>query len=80
MYSRGSNKITHIGSIGHKRFGKPRPLSEEEIKDVAYRFGYGAKFLHSVGADGVELHGAHGYPAMCCIVVGLSIGVFFFEY
>jgi 2,4-dienoyl-CoA reductase-like NADH-dependent reductase (Old Yellow Enzyme family) len=39
----------------------PRPLTNAEVKDVAYRFGYAAKMLHDAGADGVELHGGHGY-------------------
>jgi len=42
-------------------FGKPRALSVEEIHDVVDRFAYGAEVLYNAGADGAQLHAAHGY-------------------
>ncbi|WAQ88142.1 hypothetical protein PtA15_9A267 [Puccinia triticina] len=42
-------------------FGKARALSVDEIQDVVDRFAYGAEVLYKAGADGAQLHGAHGY-------------------
>ncbi|CAJ0933855.1 unnamed protein product, partial [Mesorhabditis belari] len=43
-------------------FGKPIPLTEEEIQsDVVERFTFAAEVCHQAGFDGVQLHGAHGY-------------------
>ncbi|RCN37034.1 oxidoreductase, FAD/FMN-binding protein [Ancylostoma caninum] len=43
-------------------FGKPVPLSLEQIKtEVIDRFVYAAKFAYEQGFDGIELHAAHGY-------------------
>ncbi|KAA1114385.1 hypothetical protein PGT21_006795 [Puccinia graminis f. sp. tritici] len=42
-------------------FGKARALSLDEVHDVVERFAYGAEVLYNAGADGVQLHGAHGY-------------------
>ncbi|KAL9938109.1 hypothetical protein V8E36_002732 [Tilletia maclaganii] len=44
-----------------KSFAKPRPLSVEEIKDVVNEFADAAELAHQIGADGVQLHSAHGY-------------------
>lgn len=37
------------------------PMTTREIDDVIARFADAAAFAKSVGFDGVELHGAHGY-------------------
>ncbi|KAH9472225.1 hypothetical protein Pst134EA_002849 [Puccinia striiformis f. sp. tritici] len=42
-------------------FGNARALSLDEIHDVIDRFAYGAEVLYKAGADGAQLHGAHGY-------------------
>ncbi|RCN39959.1 oxidoreductase, FAD/FMN-binding protein [Ancylostoma caninum] len=43
-------------------FGKPVPLSLEQIKtEVIDRFVYAARFAYEQGFDGIELHAAHGY-------------------
>jgi len=48
-------------SFGGMEFNQPRPLSVEEIKTLVQRWAYGAEVLHKAGADGMQLHGAHGY-------------------
>lgn len=42
-------------------FNKPRPLTLEEVHDVIDRFAWSAKALYDAGADGAQLHAAHGY-------------------
>lgn len=42
-------------------FAKPRPLTIPEIHDVVQRFAFAADVLHKAGADGIQLHAAHGY-------------------
>jgi 2,4-dienoyl-CoA reductase-like NADH-dependent reductase (Old Yellow Enzyme family) len=42
-------------------FGKPRPLTIPEIDDLVDRWAFGAEVLYKAGADGCQLHGAHGY-------------------
>lgn len=39
----------------------PRALSTEEVEALVKKFVTGAKLAQMAGADGVELHGAHGY-------------------
>lgn len=42
-------------------FVKPRQMSEEDIRLAITSFGHAAKRAHEAGADGVQLHAAHGY-------------------
>jgi 2,4-dienoyl-CoA reductase-like NADH-dependent reductase (Old Yellow Enzyme family) len=42
-------------------FGKPRPLTITEIKDIVQRFAFAAKTLYDAGADGIQLQAAVGY-------------------
>ncbi|PWN96765.1 NADH:flavin oxidoreductase/NADH oxidase [Tilletiopsis washingtonensis] len=42
-------------------FAKPTPLTEEGIRETVENFAYAAQKLHEWGADGVQLHAAHGY-------------------
>ena len=39
----------------------PRELTVDEIHEIVKKTGEAAKLLYSLGADGVEIHGGHGY-------------------
>lgn len=43
------------------QFGKPSPLSKEEIKDLVGRWATAAKACQDAGFTGVQIHAAHGY-------------------
>ncbi|MBI4963696.1 MAG: NADH:flavin oxidoreductase [Desulfomonile tiedjei] len=42
-------------------FVKPREMTEADIREVIRAFGKAAKRAINAGADGIQLHGAHGY-------------------
>ncbi|MGZ8704315.1 MAG: NADH:flavin oxidoreductase/NADH oxidase family protein [Aeromicrobium sp.] len=42
-------------------FGKPRPLTAEEIGEIVRRFGEAAQQVEQAGFDGLQVHAAHGY-------------------
>ena len=42
-------------------FVKPREMTEDEIIEVVKAFGAAAKRAVAAGADGIQIHGAHGY-------------------
>ena len=43
------------------QFGKPVPLTREEIADLVRRWAVAAKACRDAGFTGVQVHGAHGY-------------------
>ncbi len=43
------------------RFGKPRALSGDEIRNVISRFAFTAGVAKQTGFSGVQVHSAHGY-------------------
>lgn len=45
------------------RFGRPVPLTENEIIEIIDRFAYAAKTAHETGFTGAQMHAAHGYLA-----------------
>lgn len=42
-------------------FAKPRPMTVAEIDDLVDSFAFAAETLYKAGADGAQLHAAHGY-------------------
>lgn len=44
-----SSSDVQAPSLGGMVFGKPRPLTRDEIKDVVDRFAFAAKALYDVG-------------------------------
>lgn len=56
---------TPLGPSSKRRdpiyFVKPKEMSEDEITDMVKAFGAAAKRAIEAGADGIQLHSAHGY-------------------
>lgn len=42
-------------------FGKPKPMTPDDIKDAIQRYATTAALAKQAGFDGVQIHGAHGY-------------------
>uniref|UniRef100_A0A914CGV4 NADH:flavin oxidoreductase/NADH oxidase N-terminal domain-containing protein n=1 Tax=Acrobeloides nanus TaxID=290746 RepID=A0A914CGV4_9BILA len=61
-YSASDVQLQGAKMIGVSGFGKPVPLTEEQVKtEVIDKFVYAAKYCYEAGFDGIQLHGAHGY-------------------
>ena len=43
------------------QFGKPEPLTKDEIADLVDRWAIAARTCQEAGFTGVQIHGAHGY-------------------
>ena len=53
---------SNIGlKIPGRKYGTPKPLSNEEIEDVIERFIFTAKIAQDTGFTGIQIHSAHGY-------------------
>jgi hypothetical protein len=50
-----------VGTFMGTTFNKPRAMTIAEIGDLAARYAYTSKVLYDAGADGIQLHAAHGY-------------------
>ncbi|MFF9853847.1 NADH:flavin oxidoreductase/NADH oxidase family protein [Streptomyces litmocidini] len=50
-------------SLGKRssRFGRPTPMTPQQIDDTVTRFAITAHLAEKAGFDGVEIHAAHGY-------------------
>ena len=54
--------VAPSATIRHPQtFTKPRELSEDQIKELIQAFGEAAARAVESGADGIQLHAAHGY-------------------
>ncbi len=47
--------------MGNGRFGKPTPMTDEEIETAIDGFVHAAKTAEQTGFDGIQVHAAHGY-------------------
>ena len=47
--------------IPGKKYGIPKPMTEEDILDLIERFVFTAKIARETGFTGIQLHSAHGY-------------------
>ncbi|MEM9331901.1 MAG: NADH:flavin oxidoreductase/NADH oxidase family protein [Pseudomonadota bacterium] len=62
MINRNPKAPSNIGlKMGNGRFGKPTPLTHEEIEGLIGKFVYAAEVAEQTGFDGVQIHAAHGY-------------------
>ncbi|MCW2754785.1 MAG: 2,4-dienoyl-CoA reductase [Marmoricola sp.] len=56
-----SNIAVDLGPKHSKRFGKPTPMTTDQIEATIDRFATTARLAERAGFDGVEVHAAHGY-------------------
>lgn len=48
-----SSADQQLGPCLNKTYGKPTPLSKEEIKDLIFRYVWASEVLFKAGADGI---------------------------
>lgn len=61
-YALGAEQPVAASAVEHPFGGRtPRALEVSEIHEVQAAFVNGSRIAQAAGADGVELHGAHGY-------------------
>ena len=61
-YALGGEQPVSASAVENPATGKtPRALTAPEIEQIEEAFVNGARIAQMAGADGVELHGAHGY-------------------
>ncbi|OQE25897.1 hypothetical protein PENFLA_c008G00959 [Penicillium flavigenum] len=56
-----SSSDQHLEPCLNKTYGKPSPLTKDEIKDLISRYVWASEVLAKAGADGIILHASHGY-------------------
>ncbi|KAF5025987.1 hypothetical protein F66182_1928 [Fusarium sp. NRRL 66182] len=49
------------GDVMGMHFAKPKPMDEQDFKNVIEGFAHAAEYLYHAGYNGIQLHGAHGY-------------------
>ena len=60
--SLNSGRLYSASAVPHGIYNEmPSALSKEEIHTIVRRFCLSAQIAKEAGADGVEIHGAHGY-------------------
>ncbi|MGX8796702.1 FAD-dependent oxidoreductase [Fusibacter sp. JL298sf-3] len=58
----GGKQIVAPSAVMSNVIGEmPRALETSEVEELVKKFVKGAKIVQIAGADGIELHGAHGY-------------------
>lgn len=65
-----------------KTYGKPTPLTKDEIRDLATRYAWAAEVLAKAGADGIIVCSVYtidvwGYPAKCVCVAAREPWVYY---
>jgi len=48
-----SSSDQHLGPCLNKTYGRPSPLTKDEIKDLIRRYVWASEVLHNAGADGI---------------------------
>ena len=62
MINKNPKAPSDVGlKMGNGRFGKPTPLTGEEVEAAIEAFVNAAKVLNECGFDGIQMHAAHGY-------------------
>ena len=62
MINKNPKAPSDVGlKMGNGRFGKPTPMTKDEITRAIGGFVHAAKIAESTGFDGVQIHAAHGY-------------------
>lgn len=59
-----SSSDVHLNKMSGQEvdgFGKPTALTKEGIKEIVENFANAAAYAYKTGADGIQLHSAHGY-------------------
>jgi 2,4-dienoyl-CoA reductase-like NADH-dependent reductase (Old Yellow Enzyme family) len=60
----------HLHPCFHKTYGKPTPLTRDEIRDLIRRYSWAASVLAEAGADGI----------MACILFSILSGLSHFKF